>query len=143
MTYKLKDLADVIRSKNAGPYELTFDIMFKTEEIYKAVAASGAITKSSFAALYNIAPEAVMEIVHFHPAKAIKITIARPVCSGDLRETDVYGAQQHAPLMNFAIDINPHDSAHLAHLQSESCVKHGSEFQQGGSPSHATAGTPQ
>ena len=103
--HKLAELADVIRSKNAGPYELTFDIMFKTEEIYKAVAESGQISKASFAALYDIAPEAVMEIIHFHPAKAIKITIARPVSSGDLRETDVYGAQQHAPLMNFELEL--------------------------------------
>jgi len=104
MTYKLIDLADVIRSKNSGPYELTFDIMFKTEEIYKKVAAADVINKSSFAALYNIPAENVMEIIHFHPAKAIKVTIVRPVSSGDLRETDVYGAQQHAPLMNFTFD---------------------------------------
>ncbi|MCL2527218.1 MAG: DUF4387 domain-containing protein [Defluviitaleaceae bacterium] len=105
MKYKLSTIADVIRSKNAGPYELTFDIMFKTEEIYKAVAATVAINKASFAALYNIPQENVMEIIHFHPAKAIKITIARPISSGGLRETDVYGAQQHAPLMNFSIEL--------------------------------------
>jgi len=105
MKHKLTNLASVIRSKNAGPYELTFDIMFKTEEIYQAVAAAGVINKASFAALYNIPQEDVMEIIHFHPAKAIKVTIARPVCSGDLRETDVYGAQQHAPLMNFAFEL--------------------------------------
>jgi len=105
MTYKLRDLADVIRSKNAGPYELTFDIMFKTEEIYRAVAAAEIINKTSFAALYNIATDDVMEIIHFDPAKAIKVTIARPVASGDLRETDVYGAQQHAPLMNFSFEM--------------------------------------
>ena len=105
MKYKLPELADVIRSKNSGPYELTFDIIFKTEDIYKRVADLGVINKSSFAALYNIDPASVMEIVHFHPAKAIKITIVRPVCSGDLRETDVYGAQQHAPLMNFSFEM--------------------------------------
>jgi len=105
MTYKLSDLADVIRSKNSGPYELTFDIMFKTEDMYKRVAAAGVFTKESFAKLYNIAPQAVMEIIHFDPAKAIKITIERPVTSGDLRETDVYGAQQHAPLMHFEFNM--------------------------------------
>jgi len=105
MIYKLRDLADVIRSKNAGPYELTFDIMFKTDEIYKRVAEAKVISKASFAALYNIPPDDIMEIIHFDPAKAIKVTITRPVCSGDLRETDVYGAQQHAPLMNFEFNL--------------------------------------
>jgi len=103
MKQSLRDLADVIRSKNSGPYELTFDIMFKTEEIYKRVAAANVINKESFAALYNISPNDIMEIIHFDPAKAIKVTIVRPVSSGDLRETDVYGAQQHAPLMNWKI----------------------------------------
>ena len=105
MRYTLPELADVIRSKNSGPYELTFDIIFKTDEIFKRVANAGVITKSSFAALYRIDSSKIIDIVHFHPAKAIKITIERPVCSGDLRETDVYGAQQHAPLMNFNFEM--------------------------------------
>jgi hypothetical protein len=105
MTYKLPDLAEVIRSKNSGPYELTFDIIFKTEDIYKAVVCAGVINKTSFASLYGISPEDIMEIVHFDPAKAVKVTIVRPVPSGDLRETDVYGAQQHAPLMNFSFEL--------------------------------------
>ncbi|MCL2202755.1 MAG: DUF4387 domain-containing protein [Defluviitaleaceae bacterium] len=106
MRYYLKDLADVIRSKNSGPYELTFDIMFKTEEIYQRVAQAGVISKDAFAALYRIPVGDVMEVVHFDPAKAIKVTIVRPVCSGDLRETDVYGAQQHAPLMDFSFALD-------------------------------------
>jgi hypothetical protein len=103
--YQLTDLADIIRSKNSGPYELTFDIIFKTEEIYRAVVKAEVINKASFSALYKIPPENIMEIVHFDPAKAIKITIVRPICSGDLRETDVYGAQQHAPLMGFSFNM--------------------------------------
>ena len=39
----VKDVALVIRSKNAGPYELTFDLMFPNEEIYNEVRSS--ITK--------------------------------------------------------------------------------------------------
>ncbi len=99
--YKLFDLADVIRSKNAGPYELTFDIIFKDYEMFKEVADKKVINKEVFAKLYNIKEEDVLGIIDFEPAKAIKITIVRPICSGDLGETDVYGAQQHIPLMNF------------------------------------------
>ena len=105
MRYQLPELADVIRSKNSGPYELTFDLIFKTEEIFRRVSDAGVLTKSSFAALYRIDPKDIIDIVHFHPAKAIKITIKRPVCSGDLSETDVYGAQQHAPLMYFTFEM--------------------------------------
>ena len=105
MRYKLIDFADVIRSKNSGPYELTFDIIFKTNEGYKRVAESGVINKDAFAAMYNIDPANVMKIVHFDPAKAIKVTIVRPVPSGALIETDVYGAQQHGPLMRFEFEL--------------------------------------
>ncbi len=102
---KLLDIADVIRSKNSGPYELTFDIIFKTVENYRMVCDAKIFTKESFAALYNIDVKTVMEIVEFDPANAIKITIERPVCSGALSESDVYGAQQHAPLMGFEFEM--------------------------------------
>lgn len=94
----VKDAALVIRSKNAGPYELTFDLMFPDEKTYEEVRPS--ITKEKIARLYQIEEAQVLGIVHFAPAYAIKITIVRPRASGDWGETDVYGAQQHAPLLD-------------------------------------------
>ena len=32
--HKLTELASVIRSKNSGPYELTFDVIFKDFETF-------------------------------------------------------------------------------------------------------------
>lgn len=92
----VKDVALVIRSKNAGPYELTFDLMFPDATVYNEVRHS--ITKEKIASLYGIDESKVLSIIHFAPAYAVKITIVRPRPSGDLGETDVYGAQQHAPL---------------------------------------------
>ena len=106
MKHKLIDLANVIRSKNSGPYELTFDIMFKDYDMYKKVADAKIFNAPMFASLYGIKEKAIMEIINFDPAKAIKITIERPLCSGNLGETDVYGAQQHAPLMNIEFELN-------------------------------------
>ena len=105
MKYKLVDIADVIRSKNSGPYELTFDIMFKDYNMYKKIAEAKVFNAAMFAGLFGIKEHTVMEVVNFDPAKAIKITIERPICSGNLGETDVYGAQQHAPLMGFEFDM--------------------------------------
>ena len=99
--YKLKDLASVIRSKNSGPYELTFDIIFIDPEMYEKVKSANAINEEEFATLYNIPITDIINLVYFDPARAIKITIKRPIPSGALGETDVYGAQQHAPLMKF------------------------------------------
>ena len=102
---RLIDAADVIRSKNSGPYELTFDVIFKTRELYDRVCEKKAINKENFAVLYNIPVENVMEVVHFDPVGAIKVTIIRPIPSGAFGESDVYGAQQHALLMGMVLDI--------------------------------------
>ncbi len=105
MEYQLMDVASVIRSKNSGPYELTFDIIFKDFETYNKAKAAQIMTKAAFAPLYNIPESDILSLVYFDPAKAIKITIVRPIPSGALGEPDVYGAQQHAPLMKFKFKI--------------------------------------
>lgn len=102
--YKLIDLASVIRSKNSGPYELTFDIIFKTFDEYHRFKEIQVMTPETFAKLYGIPVDDVIHVIYFDPAKAVKITIKRPIPSGTLGETDVYGAQQHTPLMNFAFN---------------------------------------
>ena len=99
----LPDLATVIRSKNAGPFELTFDILFSDPYDYQRVVRSGQLSAESFASLYGIALEDVLSVIEFEPALAIKITIKRTRSSGALGESDVYGAQQHAPLLQLDI----------------------------------------
>lgn len=103
--YKLRDLASVIRSKNSGPYELTFDMIFKDFDTYHRVRDAKVINSLVFANLYRIPESDILDVVYFDPAKAIKVTIVRPIPSGALGETDVYGAQQHAPLMNFSFNL--------------------------------------
>jgi hypothetical protein len=105
MEYNLRDIASVIRSKNSGPYELTFDIIFKEFDMYNKIKAAKAINEEGFAKLYNIPQSDIINLVYFDPAKAVKITIVRPIPSGALGETDVYGAQQHSPLMNYKLKL--------------------------------------
>ncbi len=105
MKYKLVDVASVIRSKNSGPYELTFDIIFKDFDMYNKVKSAKAINEKAFCRLYNIPESDIIGLVYFDPAKAVKITIVRPIPSGALGETDVYGAQQHAPLMKMEFEM--------------------------------------
>lgn len=105
MTYTLREVASVIRSKNAGPFELCFDIIFIEEAFYQRCKEAEIITKASFAELYGITADKVLNVVYFDPAKALKITIVRPISSGALGEKDVYGAQQHRPLVNFQFQL--------------------------------------
>ncbi|MDP6786164.1 MAG: DUF4387 domain-containing protein [Rhodospirillales bacterium] len=100
---KITELAKVIRSKNAGPFELTFDIMFDDAGIFEKVKNSGVITSKLIARLYNISHNEVLVCRPYDPAQAFKITIRRPIGSGDLMESDVYGCQQHVPLTSIEI----------------------------------------
>lgn len=97
---KITDLAKVIRSKNAGPFELTLDIMFNDAETYDKVKASEVITKEKIAELYDIPIEKITTFVWFDKANAVKATILRDRVSGSMGDRDVYGAQQHAPLLS-------------------------------------------
>lgn len=97
------ELLDVIRSKNAGPYELTFDLIFKDFPGYEEVKKKGTINRKLISSLYQIEEKDIVSIIYFDPAKAIKITIIRPRTAGALGERDVYGAQQHAPLMGIEV----------------------------------------
>ena len=101
----LKDVANVIRSKNAGPFELTLDILLKEQEMFEKMRAADIINKQTIAQLYQIPVEDVLNIVYFPNAKAIKATIVRPLPSGALGERDVYGAQQHGPLVGFTFEV--------------------------------------
>jgi len=102
---KITDIASVIRSKNSGPYELTLDILFNEYDDFAKVRDGGFINEELICKLYSLTPDKIINIVAFEPAKAIKATIERPICSGDLGETDVYGAQQHAPLLGLEFDL--------------------------------------
>ncbi len=101
---KLRNLAKVIRSKNAGPFTLTLDILFPTNDAFQKAQASGIINAATISALYDVPSEGI-QIIFYPPGLAIKIVMARRVASGDVEDTDVYGAQQHTPLLDLAIPI--------------------------------------
>lgn len=99
----LKDIAKVIRSKNAGPFEITFDIIFKSKEDYEAVKGTGVITKEMFSQMYNVPIDKIITFGYFDLVNAIKVTIPRPRAQGSIGETDMHAAQQHVPLQNIMI----------------------------------------
>ena len=102
-TRRLDQLAKVIRSKNAGPFELTFDIMFDDPAAYEWVKKSGVINAKRIAEAYRVRVDDVLVCRPYDPAIAFKITIRRPVSSGDIDDRDVYGCQQHVPLTQIEV----------------------------------------
>ncbi len=99
----LKDLAQVIRSKNAGPFEITFDVMFTDPAVYARVRDSGALTRARVAELYRVDDADITYCDFFEPALAFKFTLIRRGDQGGVGERDTFGAQQHAPLLDLPI----------------------------------------
>ncbi|KAI1256795.1 hypothetical protein MGN70_001921 [Eutypa lata] len=100
----LSELAIVIRSKNSGPYEITFDVMFDRESIYRAVKNAGVLRTEAVAKLFDIPVEHIVYSRFFDQARAYKVTTARlrngkRVPAGGYMEDDVHGSQMYLPLM--------------------------------------------
>ena len=98
----LFDLCSLIRSKNAGPFVLTFDLMFSSEENYERAKRSQPLTKHLLAQMYGQREEDITLVYHDH-ALAIKASIPRPIFQGELRDGDCYGGQQYVPLLQIEV----------------------------------------
>ena len=99
---KLAELASLIRSKNAGPFILTFDIVFPDDGSYLRVKKSGALTTARFAELFRCREEHV-QFFECDNARAFKFSIPRPIVQGNLGDGDMHGGQQFIPLMDVEI----------------------------------------
>lgn len=99
----LRHLAQVIRSKNAGPFEITFDVIFAERADYERVRDSGVLTPQLIGEMYQVAPQELLTFMFFEPALAFKFTLRRHGNQGGIGERDTFGAQQHAPLLDIEI----------------------------------------
>lgn len=102
MTATVGDLAVLVRSKNAGPFWLTFDVMFDNDGTYARVRDAEVINRSIVASMFRRDPKEVLVINH-DAARAIKVSFPRPQSSGSKLDSDVYGGQQYAPLLSLTV----------------------------------------
>ena len=100
----LKHVAKVCKSKNAGPFDLTVDVVFEDSETFRRVKATGVLCAGLIARLYDV-PERQVLFTPYDAAFAFKATFPRLVPAGDFGDTDVYGCQQHAPLLDVDLPI--------------------------------------
>jgi hypothetical protein len=97
---KLIDYTKILRSKNAGPLFITFDLIFNTREDMEYVSAR--LTKEDISKAYDVSVEKI-DIIPYAVVNSIKITFPRKNISGSLEDNDIYGCQQHVPLANILI----------------------------------------
>jgi hypothetical protein len=98
----LLDLCSLIRSKNAGPFVLTFDVMFSSPENYERAKRAQPLTKRLLAQMYG-QREADITLVYHDHALAIKASMPRPIFQGELQDGDCYGGQQYVPLLQIEV----------------------------------------
>ena len=101
---KLYDIAFVCRSKNAGPFQVTIDLMFQDLTTYKQILDSASFNAENIGRLYNVSPDDIA-IKPFERILTIKVVLPRNNSSGSPADTDVYGSQQHFPLGNLEITL--------------------------------------
>jgi hypothetical protein len=98
----IADLAVLVRSKNAGPFWLTIDVMFDSEDSYRRVRDSEVINRAGIARMFGRDPDSII-VVNHDVALAIKVSFPRPQSSGSKYDSDVYGGQQYAPLLSLEV----------------------------------------
>lgn len=97
---RLIDYTKILRSKNAGPLFITFDLIFNTKEDMEYVEKR--LTKEQISKAYDVSVEKI-DIIPYGVVNSIKITFPRKNISGSLEDCDIYGCQQHMPLANIEI----------------------------------------
>ncbi len=102
-TVPLSELADVIRSKNAGPFVITFDVLFNHKDAYQHVRDNAGFSAAKMATLFGVLESEVVYCDFFDPAQAFKLSLLRHGDQGGIGERDTFGAQQHGPLLDLLV----------------------------------------
>ena len=97
---KLLDADAIVRSKDAGPFRFTLDVIFNDREQFEQMKASGVWNRDNLRTLCKIDDAVVDECLCYEPAMAFKFTYQRPISSGAFGDNDIYGSQQHVSLYN-------------------------------------------
>ena len=84
---KLIEYTKILRSKNAGPLFITFDLIFSSAEEMEYVEKR--LKKEVISKAYNVSEEKI-DIISYSVVNSIKITFPRKNVSGSIADTDIY-----------------------------------------------------
>ncbi len=95
---KLKDAVFILRSKNAGVWHITIDIVFKNKENYEQ--AKKALDKELFKKIYG---KKDVQYFECDTINTIKVSFLRDKAAGSIDDRDCLGALQYIPLLDVEI----------------------------------------
>jgi Domain of unknown function (DUF4387) len=101
---QLGEIAQVIRSKNAGPFWITLDVFFGSDADFAHVQNAGVLTAEKIGELYGVDP-ALVKRFELPEIRAMKFSMPRRVVAGSFADRDLHGGQQHVPLARVPIPL--------------------------------------
>jgi hypothetical protein len=99
----VRDVCRHVRSKNAGPFWVTFDLFFKDREGFAKYAAHPAIGPATFERLFGTDP-ALVKRFPVESLNMVKISCVRPTPSGSREERDLHSGQMFVSLLDIELD---------------------------------------
>jgi len=104
MPRTVRDIAKVLRTKNAGPFKITIDVIVENEADLDLIEASGVLQPDVVARAYQITREEVTGPYFQRAALGAKVTISKRSSAQDPFCPDLLGASQHIPIADLIVD---------------------------------------
>jgi hypothetical protein len=95
-----------VRSKNAGPYWVTFDLFFDGADSYRDFSNAAALGPALFARLFGADPDLVKRFP-VPRLNMLKISYARSTPQGGMVERDMHCGQQFVRLLDVELGVEP------------------------------------
>ena len=99
---KVKEVCRHVRSKVAGPFWVTADLMFDTQENYDRYVGSPAPSPESIARIYRIDPGTI-SLYPIPQLRVLKISYPRRSPQGAVEERDLHSGQQYTYLLDLEL----------------------------------------
>jgi hypothetical protein len=100
---KVSEVCSEVRSKVAGPFWVTMDLRFDSQEHYDRYVQSPALNAEAIAAIYGVDPA----LVRHYPVpklKVLKISYPRRTPQGGVEERDLHSGQQYTYILGLELD---------------------------------------
>ena len=95
----MNELCNIVRTKNAGPFLFTLDIVFKHRQVYEAVKTHRLLTRELLASAYGVTTDEVVVFETFDNVMAMKATFRRKIVAASPGDSDVYAMNQEVPAL--------------------------------------------
>jgi len=99
----VKDVCRHVRSKVAGPFWVTIDLMFDSQESFDQYAEGPALSAEVIGRIYRVDPGSIL-LYPVPQLQVLKISYPRRSPQGSVEERDLHSGQQYTYLLDHPLD---------------------------------------